>query len=135
MPGRGITYTQYAVQAEAPVTYLNLGEAAVRITAAELLAMRTAETVRDAAETGRELTAAQRGAIRGESAQVVRLARQAIETLNSLSGASSIQRGVPMQRVFRDIQALALHAALDINTNLEVYGRLIAGLDPNTPFL
>lgn len=42
---------------------------------------------------------------------------------------------MPIQRILRDIQALALHAALDINTNLEVYGRQIAGVDPNTPFL
>jgi alkylation response protein AidB-like acyl-CoA dehydrogenase len=135
MPGRGITYTHYTVQAEAPVTHLNLADAAVTITAAELLALHTAGTVRDAAMAGRELTERERAAVRGQTAHVVRLARQAVQALSSLSGASSIQDGVPIQRFLRDIQALSLHAALDINTNLEVYGRVIAGVNPNTPFL
>jgi 3-hydroxy-9,10-secoandrosta-1,3,5(10)-triene-9,17-dione monooxygenase len=94
-----------------------------------------AARIRDAASEGRDLSVAERAAMRAESAHVVRLSRLAVETLNSMSGASSIQMDVPIQRIFRDIEALTLHAALALNTNLEVHGRVIVGLDPATPFL
>lgn len=135
MVGRGITYTHYDVQAEAPVTHLNAADAALSITGAELFATRVAATVADAAAAGEELSDAQRARLRAESAQVVRLAHDAVRTLSSISGASSIQSAIPIQRILRDIQALTLHAAMDMNTNLEVYGRHIAGVDLQTPFL
>lgn len=135
MPSRGITYTHYDRWAEAPVTHLNVADAQVRTTTAELLARRVARTVDDAAAEGRELTLAERAAIRGETGHVVRMAREAVEILNGISGASSIQRDVPVQRFARDIQALSLHAALNVNTHLEVYGRVLVGTDPMTPFL
>ncbi|MEY9997618.1 alkylation response protein AidB-like acyl-CoA dehydrogenase [Streptomyces sp. V4I8] len=135
LPGRGITYTGYAVQAEAPVTHLNLAEAAVAIKSAELLSWHAARTVWSTAEERAELSEAQRAALRCEVAQVVRLSRQATQILNSISGASSIQQNIPIQRITRDMQALSLHAMLEINTNLELYGRTIAGLNAGTPFL
>jgi len=135
MASRGITYTHYDRWTEAPVTHLQVADAQVRLTTAELLAEKVARTVDDAAAAGRELTVAERAAIRGETGHVVRLARETIEILNGISGASSIQRDVPIQRYARDIQALSLHAALNVNTHLEVYGRVLVGSDPVTPFL
>ena len=51
------------------------------------------------------------------------------------SGASSIQRSVPIQRYQRDIQALSNHAFLTDATRLELLGRVICGLEPNTVFI
>jgi len=45
-----------------------------------------------------------------------------VEILNSASGASSIRKDVPFRQIFRDMQAVALHAALNPNAGLEVYG-------------
>lgn len=134
VPGRKITYTSW-VQTEAQSTHIQVADAAVNIRAAKVLSNDLATRIRDAASAGRDLSTAERAAMRAESAHVVRLARLAVETLNSMSGASSIQLDVPIQRIFRDIEALALHAALALNTNLEVHGRVILGLDPATPFL
>ena len=65
----------------------------------------------------------------------MRECRTAVELLADASGASSIQRSVPIQRIARDMRALSIHAALSCTTNLEVYGRVLVGVDPLTPFL
>jgi alkylation response protein AidB-like acyl-CoA dehydrogenase len=135
LPGRQITYTHYADQSEAAVTHLQVAEAAARTTAAELLSRDLARRLDEAAAEGRALTVAERGAIRGEVALVVRECRTAVEILADASGASSIQRAVPIQRIARDMRALSIHAALNYTTNLEVYGRILVGVDPLTPFL
>jgi 3-hydroxy-9,10-secoandrosta-1,3,5(10)-triene-9,17-dione monooxygenase len=49
------------------------------------------------------------------------------------SGASSIQSNVPMQRFQRDMQVLANHAIMHAPTAAELYGRVLCGLEPNTP--
>jgi hypothetical protein len=39
---------------------------------------------------------------------------------------------VPIQRVQRDMQALANHAIMHAQTAMELYGRILCGLEPNT---
>jgi hypothetical protein len=60
------------------------------------------------------------------------LSRQAVDILFLASGASSIQRQVPIQRFQRDIQALANHAIMHAPTGQELYGRVLCGLQPHT---
>jgi 3-hydroxy-9,10-secoandrosta-1,3,5(10)-triene-9,17-dione monooxygenase len=135
LPGRTITYTHYVDQAQAPITHLQAADAAVRTRAAGLLARDVARVLDEAAQAGRELTVPERAAIRGEVGHVVRECRAATEALADASGASSIQRSVPIQRIVRDVRALSIHAALNTTTNLEVHGRVLVGADPQTPFL
>jgi hypothetical protein len=63
---------------------------------------------------------------------VARLAKEAIDILNTASGGSSIYSSVPIQRIERDIQAASLQGMIHPNTNLELYGRIRCGLEPNT---
>jgi alkylation response protein AidB-like acyl-CoA dehydrogenase len=111
-----------------------LGDAQVHLDTARLVALNIAERVRDAGKTSAPLSIKDRVEINAMTAQVVRLSRAAIDLLNSMSGASSIQQDLPLQRIFRDMEGLALHAAMALNTNLEVFGRVLAGNDPGTPF-
>jgi hypothetical protein len=60
------------------------------------------------------------------------LARQAVDILIPGSGASAIQPHVPIQRFQRDMQALANHAVMHAPTGIELYGRVLCGLEPNT---
>jgi hypothetical protein len=48
------------------------------------------------------------------------------------SGVSVIQSRVPIQRLQRDIQALANHAIMHPQTTTELYGRVLCGLEPNS---
>jgi hypothetical protein len=69
---------------------------------------------------------------RAHIAYATGLARNAVDILFYASGASSIQEHVPIQRYQRDIQALANHAIMHPQTALELYGRVLCGLQPNT---
>jgi hypothetical protein len=60
------------------------------------------------------------------------LAREATDILFYASGASSIQEHMAIQRYQRDIQALSNHAIMHPQTSLELYGRILCGLQPNT---
>ena len=133
LPGRGITYTDYADQSAAPVTHLQVGEAAMKIFSAEAHAREAVDLV--ARTPGREAPVELRARIRAHSGFATQLAREAVDILYSASGASAIQTSIPIQRYQRDIQALANHALLVPSTSTELYGRVLCGLPPNTPFV
>lgn len=132
LPGRGITYTTYAKQAEAPITHVQVAEAAMKIDEAEFHSYRAATLVDTKAESGDTWTLEERARVRMDTAMVARLAKEAIDILNTASGGSSIYSSVPIQRIERDIQAANLQGMMHPNTNLELYGRIRCGLEPNT---
>jgi len=132
LPTRGIAYTTYAKQAEAPLTHLQIAEAAMKIDEAEFHAYRAADLVDTKAANGEAWTVKERVSVRMDTAMVARLAKEAIDILNTASGGSSIYSHVPMQRIERDIQAANLQGMMHPNTNLELFGRILCGLEPNT---
>lgn len=134
LPGRRVTYTDYASQADAPVTHLQIAQAAMRMASAEDH-MRHAARLVDAHIAGTELTTLARARVRAHAGHACAEARAAVDGLFAGSGASAIQRDVPIQRHQRDIQALSNHAFLAPLTNYELYGRVVAGLAPNTAFI
>lgn len=135
LPGRGISYTPWTEQKEHPLTQIQVATAASKIAAAEALAAEMYRTLQERADAGEEPSLQERAAIRGHSAYAVQLAKEAVEILYNASGASVIKRDVPLQRFHRDIQGLSLHGWIVLSTNLEVYGRVILGMDPDTPLL
>jgi 3-hydroxy-9,10-secoandrosta-1,3,5(10)-triene-9,17-dione monooxygenase len=132
LPGRGITFTGYTDQREAPVTHLQVGEAAMILDSARFHARRCAELVDRKAAAGEEYSVEERALVRMDLGWVTELARRATAILQEASGATAIHEEVPIQRIARDIQALALHGILNPKTNLELYGRVLCGLEPNT---
>jgi len=132
LPGRPITFTVYTDQSSTQLTHLQLAEAQTKIDIASLLTLRTAESLQSQVEAAREISMTERARIRSDGAYASRLAREAVEILNSASGASSISNDLPFRQIFRDIQAVTLHAGLNPNSGLEVYGRVLLGLDPET---
>lgn len=132
LPGRGIAYTTYAKQAEAPITHLQVAEAAMKIDEAEFHAYRAANLVDTKATSGDAWTLEERARVRMDAGMVARLAKEAIDILNTASGGSSIYSSVSIQRIGRDIQAANLQGMMHPNTNLELYGRIRSGLEPNT---
>jgi alkylation response protein AidB-like acyl-CoA dehydrogenase len=131
LPGRGIAFTTYTNKAEAPVTHLQVGEAALKIESADAH-VRRAAAILDG-HPGGSMSIDARVKSRAHIAYATGLAREAVDTLFSASGASAIQIQVPIQRFQRDIQALANHAIMHAQTATELYGRVLCGLEPNTP--
>jgi alkylation response protein AidB-like acyl-CoA dehydrogenase len=131
LPGRPITYTTYANKAEAPVTHLQIGDAALKIDSADAHMRLACSTLDDNA--GVELSTLARVKARAHVSAATGLARDAVDLLFYSSGASAIQSHVPIQRLQRDMQALANHAIMHPQTTTETYGRVLCGLAPNTP--
>jgi alkylation response protein AidB-like acyl-CoA dehydrogenase len=131
LPGRGITYTTYTKKSEAPVTHLQLGDASLKIDSADAH-VRLACAILDG-RPGGPFTIEQRVKARAHIAYATGLAREAVDTLFFGSGASAVQASVPIQRFQRDIQVLANHAIMHAQTGVELYGRVLCGLEPNSP--
>ncbi|MET7733408.1 acyl-CoA dehydrogenase family protein [Streptomyces sp. NPDC005402] len=132
---RGITYTFYEHQHESPVTHLQFAEAAMKISCAELLAADYVSLIDARVADGNSYTTEERARIRAQSGHVARLCKEAVDLIGSASGASSLHREVPVQRAVRDLNALNLHSFVNPAANLELYGRVLCGLDAGTPFL
>lgn len=135
LPGRKITYTSYESQQDAPITHLQVAEATQYIDEADFHAHRAAGLLDAKAPSGEPWTLEERARVRLDLGAVCSRAKQAIDILNTASGGSSIYQHVPIQRIERDIQTLNLHAILHPNTNLELYGRVLCGLEPNTHYI
>ncbi|ETK37186.1 acyl-CoA dehydrogenase family protein [Microbispora sp. ATCC PTA-5024] len=135
LPGRKITYTNYENQSEAPITHLQVAEATIKIDEAQFHAYRAADLVDTKGPTGEPWTLEERARIRLDLGAVCQRAKEAVDILNTASGGSSIYTSVPIQRIERDIQTINLHAILHPNTNLELYGRVVCGLEPNTVYI
>lgn len=135
LPGRGITYTSWTDQRQSPLTQIQVATAANKITAAEAMAAGWLELIQARADEGGRPTVEERSAVRGQVGYAIQLCKEAVEVLHSAAGASVIHRDVPFQRFYRDLTGLSLHALFTPNTNLEVHGRALVGLPPNTPFL
>ncbi|MGW3104379.1 acyl-CoA dehydrogenase family protein [Streptomyces sp. NPDC001100] len=132
---RGITYTFHERQYEAGVTHLQIAEAALKISCAELLTAEFVARIESAADNDERYTQADRARIRAQSGYTTRLCKEAVDLIASASGASSLHLDVPVQRAVRDLHALSLHSFVNPSTNLELYGRVLSGLDAGTPFL
>ncbi|MEV4255800.1 acyl-CoA dehydrogenase, partial [Spirillospora sp. NPDC049652] len=132
LPTRKITYTAYEQQAEAPVTHLRLAEADMKIDEAFFHARRLADTLDAKSAAGEPWTPVERARARADMGRAVRLAREAGDLLNDASGGSSIYSGEPIQRIARDLHAITMHALMNPDTNDELYGRVLCGLEPNT---
>lgn len=135
LPGRKITYTSYDSQQLAPVTHLQVAEAAIKTDEAEFHGHRVAALVDDKGLTGEPWTLQDRARARADVGAVARLAKEAVDILATASGGSSIYTSMPMQRILRDVQAINLHALVYPPTNLELYGRVLCGLEPNTLYI
>ena len=135
LPNRKITYTAYESQREAPLTHLQVAEAAMKIDQAEFHAHRLATLVDTKGVDGTAWKLEERARARADLGTVVRLAKEAVEIYATASGGASIYSDVPIQRVLRDVQAVNLHALMHPNTNAELYGRVLCGLEPNTLYI
>ncbi|MFC9472559.1 acyl-CoA dehydrogenase family protein [Nocardia sp. NPDC056952] len=135
LPGRPITYTDYSSQLDAPVTHLQVGEAALLIEDAETRARAFADVIDAKAAANEAWTEQERVWSRVQIGWVAHQAKAAVEILAQASGGSSIQRDVPIARLQRDVHATSLHAMITPSVNIELYGRSLVGLPPNTVYL
>jgi 3-hydroxy-9,10-secoandrosta-1,3,5(10)-triene-9,17-dione monooxygenase len=127
-PKRGISYTFYDTQTEAPTVQLAVAKAASLIDAAHLFAYRAAADIDQAAVDGVYPDYAARARVRMDTGAAIENAREAIRTLVSAHGAGSFAEVSPMQRIWRDSEVASRHAVISPAISSEVYGRALLGL-------
>jgi len=135
LPGRRIAYTDYETQSAAPITHLQVAEATLKIDEAEFHARGMADRLDLKGASGEQWKLDDRVRNRGSLGRATQLAKEAVEVLSIASGGASIHRTVPIQRIQRDVHAFNMHALMHPNTNFELYGRVLCGLEPNTMYL
>ena len=132
---RAIQHTSYKTQAEWPITHVQVAEADLKIDEAEYHARRLAALVDHKNYSNEPYTMPERAYCRVAVGRVSQLCHEAINIYNMASGSGGIYSSMPIQRIQRDIQAISLHALNMPIKNLELYGRVLCGLEPNTFFI
>jgi 3-hydroxy-9,10-secoandrosta-1,3,5(10)-triene-9,17-dione monooxygenase len=135
LPGRVVAYTEGERQIEMPVTQVQAADAATRIATARLVLHRAAGAIEAAARAGAAMPLIERARVRMDCAWAVRLCLDAVEILMLASGGSGIGETNTVQRAWRDLHAINMHGLLNLETNREMYGRIVLGLAPNTPLI
>ena len=135
LPERKITYTGYSKQALAPLTHLQVDAAVMKIDEAEFHAHRLAALVDTKGVQNATCTVAERVSARADLGAVCRLAKEAVDILAAASGGSSIYSDQPIQRIARDVNAVTMHALMHPDTNSELHGRVLCGLEPDTLYI
>ena len=130
LPTRGaITYTAWSKAAEAPLLHHQLAKAQYHLEAAEMFTSRLSSLYRTVLH--RPATIKERAQARAYIGHIASLSRACVNQLFEASSASHTLLAADLQRYFRDINVLHQHAAIQPNSGDEVYGRVLAGLDPN----
>jgi 3-hydroxy-9,10-secoandrosta-1,3,5(10)-triene-9,17-dione monooxygenase len=135
LPGRELAYTQREIQIEMPVTHMQVADAATRIATARLVLYHCADEIAAAAERNEPMEFTKRARVRMDCAWAVRLCLEGVEILMLASGGSGIGDTNAVQRASRDLHAINMHGLLNLQTNQEMYGRVLLNLKPNTPLI
>jgi alkylation response protein AidB-like acyl-CoA dehydrogenase len=130
---RGITYSNYTRQAEAPITHMQMDTAWMKMDQARFHAERSIRTIGMVAADPGDTTLRVR--CRADAAWATKLCREVVDIVRQGSGASAIRHQDPLSRIVSDIEALSVHSFLLHSTNSELHGRVLCGLAPDVPFI
>src|SRR5262249_47391162 len=119
-------------QREKPAAQMRLARAHVLATTAEMMIRQAARENIALAERSGIATAEERIELRCRIAYAVKFACEAVQTLAEAAGAGAHFLDDPLQRASRDINMMASHVVYDLDTSLELQGRAMLGLPPNS---
>jgi alkylation response protein AidB-like acyl-CoA dehydrogenase len=124
LAGGGLQMIEFAT------VQLRVAEAAASVEAAELILLTDMRNMTAKLYAGEEITVADRIRCRRNQAYVTRLAVQAIESLNAATGGYGLHLSNPIQRAWRDANAVARHVSLNWDAVGTMYGQHVFGLEP-----
>lgn len=132
LPKRSIQYGPYTNQSEAAPTHIQIAEAATLIDTAELHARRAAEDTWNVAQSGVFPTDPHLRIRCGhDSTYSIRTAKEAIDRLTYVTGASSVALGNPLERMLRDAATGTLHGVARVDATTELLGSYLCGQEPH----
>jgi alkylation response protein AidB-like acyl-CoA dehydrogenase len=109
---------------------LRYAEAAAAVESAELILLTDMRNMTQKLYAGQEITVADRIRCRRNQAWVTKLAVQAVEALNASTGGYGLHLSNPVQRAWRDANAVARHVSLNWDAVGTMYGQHAFGLEP-----
>jgi resorcinol 4-hydroxylase (FADH2) len=116
--------------AEFATIQLRYAEAAAAVESAELILLTDMREMTKKLYAGEEITIADRIRCRRNQAWVTKLAVQAVDALNASTGGDGLHLGHPVQRAWRDANAVARHVSLNWDAVGTMYGQHAFGLEP-----
>ena len=116
--------------AELATIQLRYAEAAAAVESGELILLTDMRNMTQKLYAGEEITVADRIRCRRNQAWVTKLAVQAVDALNASTGGYGLHLSNPMQRAWRDANAVARHVSLNWDAVGTMYGQHAFGLDP-----
>jgi resorcinol 4-hydroxylase (FADH2) len=127
---RGAVAGANSRMADFPTIQLRVAEAAASVDSARELLLRDLRTRAQAARDGGEITVEDRITSRRGQAFAVSLALRAVEALNASTGGHGLALANPVQRAWRDANAVGRHISLNWDAVGTMYGQMVLGLEP-----
>jgi alkylation response protein AidB-like acyl-CoA dehydrogenase len=124
LAGGGLAMTEFAT------VQLRVAEASAAIETAEMMLVTDLRNAMEKLRAGEEITVADRIRCRRNQAYATRLALQAVEALNASTGGYGLMLSNPVQRAWRDVNAVARHVSLNWDAVGTMYGQHAFGLEP-----
>lgn len=116
--------------AEFPTIQLRVAEAAASCDAAKKVLLADLEEREATVNQGQQVSVAERITSRRGQAFAVSLAIRATEALNASTGGQGLDLSHPVQRAWRDANAVGRHISMNWDTVGTMYGQLELGLEP-----
>ena len=120
--------------AERDVVQAMVAEAEAAVRSARAFLREALDEVWVATQLGEEVSLRQRALVRLAVLNASRAGCRAVDLCYEAGGATSIQATSPLQRQFRDVHAASQHVVLTFS-GWETVGRVLLGLEPDTPLL
>lgn len=130
LPRRDIKLTPYVKAAEAPVTHLQIGEATAKIETARLLIEDGVRLMDEWSQRSEYMPVLLRAKIRRDTAFAERLMWEGVDQLGTVSGGSFSWLNNLGNRLWQDVKVGTLHPLISAPSNYEMYGRMLAGVEP-----
>jgi alkylation response protein AidB-like acyl-CoA dehydrogenase len=127
---RGAVAGANSRMADFPTIQLRVAEAAACTDSARDVLLRDLRARAQAARGGAQITVDDRILSRRGQAFAVSLALRAAEALNASTGGHGLALSNPVQRAWRDVNAVSRHISLNWDAVGTMYGQLVLGLEP-----
>ncbi|MBB3259859.1 alkylation response protein AidB-like acyl-CoA dehydrogenase [Paraburkholderia bannensis] len=116
--------------AEFPTIQLRVAEAAASCDAAKKVLLSDLREREETVKNGQEISVEERITSRRGQAFSVSLAIRATEALNASTGGQGLDLSHPVQRAWRDANAVGRHISMNWDTVGTMYGQMALGLEP-----
>ncbi len=119
---------------ERPFAQTHLAEATGLVRAGRLYVREANDEVWRRGAAGEPFDLESRASARLASVTAVRLCLRAVDLIHDVAGMNAIQQGNDVERGWRDLHTMSQHVILG-TTRFEVVGRIMLGLEPNSPMI